>query len=233
MLWRVRRISVCTLLVKWVKFKLIYCQSPSKSVVFYMHTSKMGSHRANREGKKLAPCITHESYISQTANSAICLSGKTNKQMGAPREEWWITLTSYIIFVTFPNSTNTETTAWTKFCSLWGKLQYFVQVKNLQTWIFWKRCRVLWTSTGEERQNENNSLVFIGAVLQVLGICADSRDWESWKHWKHTQPDCYTITNIQLKQLKHADIRTDILYASFTEKNSHFSLKSFIPNTNI
>lgn len=173
--------------VKWLK--LIYCQSPSKSVAFHMHTSKNGSHRANREGKKLAPYITHESYTSQTTNSAIFLSRKTNKQMGAPQEEWWITLTSYIIYVTFPNSTNRETSAWAKFCSLWGKLKYFVQVKNLQTWIFWNRMTALYiafTSTGEEKQNENNSLVFIGAVLQVLCICADSREWESWKHWKNT-----------------------------------------------
>lgn len=175
--------------VKWLKFKLIYCQSPSKSVAFHMHTSKNGSHRANREGKKLAPYITHESYISQTANSAIFLSGKTNKQMGAPQEEWWITLTSYIIMSHFQilqtwrqalelNSVHSG--------EIWNILSKLI---NLQTWIFWNRMTALYiafTSTGEERQNENNSLVFIGAVLQVLCICADSRERESWKHWKNT-----------------------------------------------
>lgn len=83
MLWRARKISVCTLFVKWLKFKLIYCQCPSKSVTFYMHTSKMGSCRPNREWKKLTPYITHESYISQTANSAIFLSGKNKHTNGS------------------------------------------------------------------------------------------------------------------------------------------------------
>lgn len=119
MLWWDTRISVCTLFIRRLKYTLIYCQSPSKSVTFNMHTSEMGPHRANKAKKNLTTYITHE---SQTPNSAIFLSGKTKKQMGAPRGEWWTTLTTpYIIVVTLPNTTSTDTSAWTKFRLLWGK----------------------------------------------------------------------------------------------------------------
>lgn len=54
-----------------------------------------------------------------------------------------------------------------------GNLNFSSKLKNLQTWIFWNRMRDLYiafTSTGEERHNQNNSLVLIGAVLQVTVV---------------------------------------------------------------
>lgn len=83
---------------------------------------------SNHQGKNKTYSTQYTWIIHITItklSSFTPLEKQTNKQMRAPRGEWWITLTaSYIIFVRFPNITSTDTSAGTKFCLLWGKGKY-------------------------------------------------------------------------------------------------------------